>query len=171
MLIYPLLAFSNFNILFFVGICLIFLPQIYLNGVNGIRPELSSPYYTKFLMARFIIIVILQLFSSTWDLSPGIFFNFSPIIISAFSAFFSSFYSSLSSGTKKTMDQRKFYPPSSFPTYSTTNINLIYHINKFLFVNVDWMLNLSEPFGNVTGEWEWSRVSSWAQVDEDSLQP
>jgi len=38
MLIYPILLIANFNILFFIGISLLFLPQIYINAVNGIRP-------------------------------------------------------------------------------------------------------------------------------------
>ena len=37
-LIYPILTLTNFNILFFIGICLLFLPQIYTNGIYGVRP-------------------------------------------------------------------------------------------------------------------------------------
>jgi hypothetical protein len=42
----------------FIGISLIFLPQIYVNAQKGVRPDLNHPYYSKFLMFRFLIIVI-----------------------------------------------------------------------------------------------------------------
>ena len=60
MLVYPILVFSNFSTLFFIIISLIFLPQIYINGRNGIRPEFQSPYYSKFLLSRYLLIVIIN---------------------------------------------------------------------------------------------------------------
>ena len=57
LLVYPILLFTNLNQWLFIGISLIFLPQIYVNAQKGIRPDLNHPYYSKFLMFRFIIVV------------------------------------------------------------------------------------------------------------------
>ena len=57
LLTFPLLIFSNLNDFLFIGISLIFLPQIYTNAINGKRPNLSSPLYSEFLLIRFLIIV------------------------------------------------------------------------------------------------------------------
>ena len=57
LLIYPLLLLTNLNTYLFITISLIFLPQIYVNARKGIRPDLAHPYYSKFLMFRFLIIV------------------------------------------------------------------------------------------------------------------
>ena len=69
-LIYPILILTNLNAYLFIGIsCLIF-PQIYLNAVRGIRPKITSEYYTKFLFSRFLLIVkIYVTFRPTWDAS------------------------------------------------------------------------------------------------------
>ena len=64
LLIYPILLYSNLNAFFFLCICLLFFPQIYHNGVVSHRPNISSPYYQKFLLIRFLLIVFLQIFSS-----------------------------------------------------------------------------------------------------------
>ena len=61
--IYPLLIFTNFNWVFFIGMSCIVFPQIYANGFNNSRPDVSSPYYTKYLFSRFILIVNINLFS------------------------------------------------------------------------------------------------------------
>lgn len=58
MVLYPIIIFTNLSVFFFISISLIFLPQIYTNGVQGIRPDTSSPYYKKFLPVRFLLIVI-----------------------------------------------------------------------------------------------------------------
>lgn len=57
LLIYPLLLLTNLNEWLFIAISLIFLPQIYVNAQKGVRPDLNHPYYSKFLMFRFLIIV------------------------------------------------------------------------------------------------------------------
>ena len=57
LLVYPILLFTNLNQWLFIGMSLIFLPQIYVNAQKGIRPDLNHPYYSKFLMFRFIIVV------------------------------------------------------------------------------------------------------------------
>jgi hypothetical protein len=59
MFLYPILYIANFNWLFFIGISCILFPQIYTNGKTGIRPDLNSPYYLKFILVRFAIIVII----------------------------------------------------------------------------------------------------------------
>jgi hypothetical protein len=58
MLIYPILLLTNFNFILFIFISLIFLPQIYNNAVTGSRPDICSPYYSKFLLIRFVLIVL-----------------------------------------------------------------------------------------------------------------
>lgn len=81
-LIYPLLVFTNFNAILFIGMSLIAVPQIYLNGINGNRPDLTSAFYTRYLLTRLLIIVIINLFSSIFAaglimssvLSPTTFF-------------------------------------------------------------------------------------------------
>jgi hypothetical protein len=69
--IYPLLLFTNLNWVFFIGMSCIVFPQIYANGFNNARPDISSPYYTKYLFSRFIIIVSHHLFSSTSSASQA----------------------------------------------------------------------------------------------------
>lgn len=64
LLVYPILLLTNLNAWLFISISLIFLPQIYLNAQLGVRPDLNHPYYSKFLMLRFIIIVITSLTDS-----------------------------------------------------------------------------------------------------------
>lgn len=61
LLVYPILLFTNLNSWLFIAISLIFVPQIWVNAQKGIRPDLNHPYYSKFLMLRFLIIVILFL--------------------------------------------------------------------------------------------------------------
>lgn len=57
-LTFGIILLTNFNNFLPISLCLIFIPQIYLNGINGQRPEISDPYYSKFLLSRFIVIVI-----------------------------------------------------------------------------------------------------------------
>lgn len=57
LLVYPILLFTNLNSWLFIGISLLFLPQIYVNAQKGIRPDLNHPFYSKFLMFRFILVV------------------------------------------------------------------------------------------------------------------
>ena len=56
-LIYPIIILTNFNWLFFIGLSCIIFPQIYTNGTINIRPDLSSAYYSQYLLSRFILIV------------------------------------------------------------------------------------------------------------------
>ena len=57
LLIYPIVLITNFSSLFFIIITLFLLPQIYTNALQGVRPDLNSSYYIKFLMSRFMILV------------------------------------------------------------------------------------------------------------------
>lgn len=63
LLIYPILIFTNLNWSLFIGMSCIIFPQIYTNGMLGHRPELTSGYYIKYLLARFIIIVTFMILS------------------------------------------------------------------------------------------------------------
>lgn len=56
--IYPLLHFTNLNNYLFMGLSLMFLPQIYTNAINGKRPEPLSTFYSEFLLIRFLFVVI-----------------------------------------------------------------------------------------------------------------
>ena len=56
-LIYPILILTNFNRLFFLAASCILFPQIYRNGTTGHRPDISSSYYVKFILSRYLIIV------------------------------------------------------------------------------------------------------------------
>lgn len=78
--IYPIILFTNFNWILFIGMSCIVFPQLYANGFNNIRPDPSSMYYTRYLFSRFILIVTFILHSSTWNASLEIFFSFSPIL-------------------------------------------------------------------------------------------
>jgi len=57
LLIYPLIVLTNINRIFFLGASCMLFPQIYLNAVNGIRPEIKSNYYMKFVLSRYLLIV------------------------------------------------------------------------------------------------------------------
>ena len=70
-LMYPILIYTNLSIFFFIGISLLFVPQIYTNAVQGHRPDVSSPYYKKFLTVRFLIIVNFSLSRFIWSASLG----------------------------------------------------------------------------------------------------
>ena len=60
---YPIIMYTNFNwVLFILMSCIIF-PQIYVNGINNNRPDITSPYYTKYLFGRCILIVFSMIFS------------------------------------------------------------------------------------------------------------
>lgn len=82
-LMYPLLIFTNLSSFFFIIVSLIMLPQIYTNAMQGQRPNISSPYYSKFLTYRFLLIVIIVLFSCISNASHGIFSTSNPITFSA----------------------------------------------------------------------------------------
>ena len=87
--IYPILLLTNFNWILFIGLSCIMFPQIYANALINIRPELSSPYYLKYLLSRFILIVFIQLSSFILNAIPIIYFPFSQIIFSQLFAFYS----------------------------------------------------------------------------------
>lgn len=59
LLIYPILLFTNLNWAFYIGLSCILFPQIYTNGVNGYRPDLTSGYYLKYILSRYLLIVML----------------------------------------------------------------------------------------------------------------
>ena len=62
--IYPIFLLTNFNWILFISMSCIIFPQIYLNAFLSSRPNLSSPYYTKYLLSRFLLIVKMPLLSS-----------------------------------------------------------------------------------------------------------
>lgn len=62
LLIYPLMLLTNLNRLFFVSAACILFPQIYLNALNGIRPEITSSYYLKFVLSRYLVVVDVGIF-------------------------------------------------------------------------------------------------------------
>ena len=62
-LIYPILILTNLNSFLFLALSSMIFPQIYLNAVRAHRPSCSD-YYTKFILTRFILIVILVVFRS-----------------------------------------------------------------------------------------------------------
>lgn len=64
LMVYPIIIFTNLSWVLFIGLSLIGFPQIYVNGINGIRPNFSSHYYTRYLLSRLLIIVINLTFSS-----------------------------------------------------------------------------------------------------------
>ena len=64
LLTYPLIYYTNLNWPLFIAMSCVIFPQIYTNGMNGIRPELSHTFYTKYMLGRFIIIVPLLRHSS-----------------------------------------------------------------------------------------------------------
>lgn len=70
LLVYPLIVLTNFNRLFFLLLSTLFLPQIYLNGVSGTRPDPASKYYRHFLLYRFLLVVTRLPSSSTSSASP-----------------------------------------------------------------------------------------------------
>ena len=76
-LTYPILIFSNLSPVFFISISLIFFPQLYHNGMIGYRPSLQAPYYSKFLLVRFLIIVLFVWCRFTLKLFLGIFYSWS----------------------------------------------------------------------------------------------
>jgi hypothetical protein len=56
-MIYPILLFTNLNWMLYIGLSSILFPQIYTNGVNGHRPDLTSNYYIKYILSRYLLIV------------------------------------------------------------------------------------------------------------------
>ena len=94
-LMYPLLIYTNLSIFFFIGLSLVFVPQIYTNGIQGHRPDISSPYYKKFLSVRFLIIVIffyIQIYLkcfpwNVFELAPNYFLGLACIALVGFQFF------------------------------------------------------------------------------------
>lgn len=68
-IIYPILILTNFNRALFLAMACLLFPQIYVNANRNLRPDVSSSYYMKFLLSRFLIIVYLSLFSFTFVVS------------------------------------------------------------------------------------------------------
>lgn len=120
LLMYPILIYTNLSPLLFIGFSLIFLPQIYTNAVNGHRPDISSPYYTKFLSLRFLLVVNVTLLSSTCGVSPGTFSSSSPA--SSSSCFVSYLSPSKASccGLRRITGPRRSSPSSCSLRFSTT---------------------------------------------------
>lgn len=69
-LLYPFMKITNLSPVFFIAISLIFFPQIYCNAKRGQRPNISNAYYTKFLTYRFLLIVLMLLFSAVLEVFP-----------------------------------------------------------------------------------------------------
>lgn len=69
-LMYPLLVYTNLSWFFFVGISLIMFPQIYSNAMQGLRPNVGSAYYSKFLAFRFLLIVHFILLVDLFKMFP-----------------------------------------------------------------------------------------------------
>lgn len=90
--IYPILILTNFNWLLFIGMSCIMFPQIYTNGFINIRPDITSPYYLKYILSRFFLIVIVLLFSSISRLIPITYLAYNLITSSLLYAFFLSLY-------------------------------------------------------------------------------
>jgi hypothetical protein len=80
--IYPILLFSNFNWVLFIGMSCIVFPQIYANGFSNVRPDVSSVYYTKYLFSRFVLIVNITACRPTLNVSLEISLCCSPIMCS-----------------------------------------------------------------------------------------
>lgn len=57
LLIYPFLYFTNLNVVFYLSLSLLSLPQIYTNAIAGIRPEFNA-YYLRHILSRHAFIVI-----------------------------------------------------------------------------------------------------------------
>jgi hypothetical protein len=68
-LVYPLVLLTNFRPFIFILASCIFIPQIYMNAITGIRPDLKSHYYRYFLLYRFLLLVFRLLFSFTYAAS------------------------------------------------------------------------------------------------------
>lgn len=119
--IYPLLLFTNFNWAFFIGMSCIIFPQIYANGFNNARPDISSPYYTKYLFSRFIIIVTHHPLSSTSSASPETSSSSSPTSSWGSSASPSFPSSTASSSSRRCMAPRKCSLPSCWSPSTTTS--------------------------------------------------
>jgi hypothetical protein len=71
LLVYPLLLLTNLAAPLFLFMSCLYFPQIYTNGLGGVRPEYTSPYYTRYLLTRMLIIVRTPAFSSTCAASPS----------------------------------------------------------------------------------------------------
>jgi hypothetical protein len=108
-LVYPLLLVTNLRWPLFLLMSCIYFPQIYTNGLGGFRPEISSPYYTRYLLSRMLIIVLCLPFRSICVASRSTSSTFSPI---TFSLQFASFSS-------------PFRYPSSYPVRPTLHTKKI----------------------------------------------
>ena len=86
LLIYPLVVVTNLNRVFFVGAACMLFPQIYLNATNGVRPEIGSSYYLKFVLSRYFVVVSKLVCSSISRPTPTISSGCSPIILSSLPA-------------------------------------------------------------------------------------
>lgn len=77
--IYPLLIFTNFNYILFIFMSCLFIPQIYTNALSSTRPNPLSHYYIKYLLSRFLLVVIIKTFRSIYVVTPTISFLYNPI--------------------------------------------------------------------------------------------
>lgn len=80
--IYHILLLTNFNFVLFIGMSCIFFPQIYTNAFVNVRPDVTSHYYVKYLLSRFLIVVSQYLHSFICVVTPTISFPCSPITYS-----------------------------------------------------------------------------------------
>ncbi len=90
LLVYPLLLLTNLSAPLFLLMTSLYVPQIYTNGIAGVRPEYTSPYYTRYLLTRMLIIVRTPPLSSTCAASPTTSSTYSPTTSSLSSASSSS---------------------------------------------------------------------------------
>ena len=82
--IYPILSFCNASNLLFVGLSLMFLPQIYTNAINGKRPQPFSTFYREFLLVRFLFVVLISFIQLYLKCFPYNYFEFRPNYILSF---------------------------------------------------------------------------------------
>lgn len=80
--IYPILLLTNFNWVLFIAMSCIMFPQIYTNGFINIRPDVTSPYYLKYILSRFLLIVPISSFRFTSSVTLITSLAFSPITYS-----------------------------------------------------------------------------------------
>lgn len=92
LLVYPILLLTNLAAPLFLFMSCLYFPQIYTNGVSGMRPEYTSPYYTRYLLTRMLIIVPPLPLSSICAASPSTSSTSSPTTYSPHSASYSSLH-------------------------------------------------------------------------------
>lgn len=119
--IYPILMLTNLNWVLFIGMSCMLFPQIYANGFINIRPDIASPYYLKYILSRFFLIVLASIFSSISRPTPITSSAYSLITSSASSAYFLLAYSTGFFSYSKSTATKKLCPASYWSLSSITN--------------------------------------------------